>query len=235
MCVILAKPRNCRVPSAALVATAFAANPDGAGVMTANGNAVEIQKGAMDARAFARLWAMLTADAPAVLHFRIATSGTVDGAMCHPFPLTASPARMRHESETCRVGVAHNGILPAYTRKGPLSDTAVWINEWLAPRIRSAADLETRRDEIERETYGSRVCALDAAGGIHLYGHWYRLPSGLYASNLHGLDWAADTPREGADLGVSASVDGVTVVRPPVRPRVVRNYWHSDWEDDWEV
>ena len=114
----------------------FRVNHDGAGMMFQQGDHVHIEKGFMT---FDDFWAMartVPKDVDRVFHFRIATSGKVSGACCHPFPITDNYKEMALVSANSTSAFAHNGILTEFTPKGGMSskqsDTMVFDKEILS-------------------------------------------------------------------------------------------------------
>ena len=63
------------------------------------------------------------ADSDVVLHFRIATSGNIDSANCHPFLYD-------------NMAIMHNGILPIKVPKdSPINDTQLFVKNFMQGRL----------------------------------------------------------------------------------------------------
>ena len=90
MCIIAIKDKGINLPSTKTLETMFRNNPDGAGFMYAKAGKVIIRKGFMTFKAFkSALDKICDIDnLPLVMHFRIATSGSVDAGTTHPFPIS---------------------------------------------------------------------------------------------------------------------------------------------------
>lgn len=113
----------------------FAANPDGAGLMyyDKNKEMVHIQKGFMDFDSFWEVASKLPTSLDRVFHFRIATSGKISGACCHPFVVSDNYEKMSRTDVWGRMGMVHNGVMYDYTpaegMKSKHSDTMQFIKE----------------------------------------------------------------------------------------------------------
>lgn len=85
MCVAIYKPQKNKI-SRERLEEAFNANPDGCGLMWADGN-LQIQKGCWNFDKFYSLYSTLehSTDSDIVIHFRTASSGNINDAACHPF------------------------------------------------------------------------------------------------------------------------------------------------------
>lgn len=144
MCVIAFYPKGLPFNNGELK-NCFKNNPDGAGVMWQDGGKVHIKKGFMKQKAFFKFLKTLPTDVDRVLHFRIATSGKVSGACCHPFPVANDFKTMMQTEIEVPVAYAHNGVLTDYTpkegMKSPFSDTMVFGKEVLDHLVQKHVDL----------------------------------------------------------------------------------------------
>ena len=169
MCIICISPAGVKQPDLGTLYTMFVRNPHGAGYMVARNGKVEIHKGFMDFDSFLnaiRAEHFTKADS-VVYHFRISTQAGVNPEMTHPFPLSNQPARMQALDLTCRCGIAHNGIIRLTTdpMNQRYSDTAIFINRYLAGMIRKASDL--RNQALIDHIYAlaqSKFAIMDASG-----------------------------------------------------------------------
>lgn len=176
MCIIAAKPAGIKMPSIAQQKIMWDNNSDGAGIMYAKDGFVHIQKGFMD---WARYEAfmehlMQTEDLDSlsvVMHFRIKTHGEINAENCHPFPVTRSIEQMKKTKSTCKLGMAHNGIINIVPRKG-ISDTMEYNATQLAPLYsampqfyRNASAMELVENAID-----SKMALLNGAGELFLIG-----------------------------------------------------------------
>lgn len=87
MCIAIVKPAGKWVSKDALYHS-FLANPNGAGYAFLKDGEVIIKKGFFSFKDFFKAYSKdVTADVPAMAHFRIATRGPKDEANCHPFAI----------------------------------------------------------------------------------------------------------------------------------------------------
>ena len=144
MCVIAFYPKGLPFNNGELK-NCFKNNPDGAGVMWQDGGKVHIKKGFMKQKPFFKFLKSLPTYVDRVHHFRIATSGKVSGACCHPFPVANDFKTMMQTEIEVPVAYAHNGVLTDYTpkegMKSPFSDTMVFGKEVLDHLVRKHVDL----------------------------------------------------------------------------------------------
>lgn len=144
MCVIAVYPKGIPFDNAELK-LCFKNNPDGAGVMWQEGDKVHIHKGFMKQKALFNFLKTLPTDVDRVIHFRIATSGRVSVACCHPFPIVDDYKTMMKTELVVPVAYAHNGVLVDYTPKAGMkstfSDTMVFGREVLSHLLKANVDL----------------------------------------------------------------------------------------------
>ncbi len=176
MCVIVYKPKGQTV-SATTLSDCHSANPDGIGIMYWNKGRVIAHKGLQ----FDELLGELDeATDEVVVHFRIATSGDVDTANCHPFAITHDTDLLGAEEYEARAAVVHNGIMPQWTQKGsPWCDTALFVSHYLAhiPRRKRGKALTKAAQKT-----GSKF-AMMSGNGVDMYGNW-KEQDGVWFSNL---------------------------------------------------
>ena len=105
--------------------------------------------------------------------------------MTHPFPLSNQPARLRRLDQSCRIGVAHNGVirLTSDPDNERYSDTAIFIADYLSQILRTRADL---RDQRKLNTIcqlaQSKFAIMDGGGYITTVGEFIH-ERGLLFSN----------------------------------------------------
>ena len=95
MCVIIYKPAGVDIPSQALLSKAQRANPHGCGLCSPTA----IYKG-LSFNSFMKVLKKVPKEEPLLIHFRLATHGSIKLSNCHPF----------YDSET-DTHFMHNGIL----------------------------------------------------------------------------------------------------------------------------
>ena len=197
MCIIAVKQAHHKMIDESIIETMFQNNPDGAGYMYAYNNRVHIEKGFMTLKELLNSLDNLKKkinieEIPLILHFRISTSGKVDGATCHPFPVTSDLNALRKTHVITNLGMAHNGIICDFEEKKSIySDTQLFINKCVSylydinPKF-----LHDDRTEklLEPIINGSRLAFLDSHGNIYRYGEWCE-SDGIYYSNEGYIPW----------------------------------------------
>lgn len=193
MCIICASKSGVRQPTERELFTMFQNNPHGAGYMTARHGMVTISKGYMDFDEFLNAVRKehFTAQDSVVYHFRISTQAGINPEMTHPFPLSNRLGRMMKLDTTCRIGVAHNGIiqLTSDPDNHRYSDTALFITQYLTMLIKCREDLRDQRilDTIWRLAQ-SKFAILDGGGYIATVGQFLNR-DGLLFSNASFQGW----------------------------------------------
>lgn len=167
MCLLIFKPENIVIPYAYLQA-ADIANPHGCGIAYPDGKVTRTLKGAKwGADDIARALESI-GNAPAIIHFRYATHGSLTNANTHPFLLPRG------------VAAAHNGIINGVTCRDDESDTRAYLRQHVVPFVGKGQNIT---DSLFLATIGAQVGAgnklvfLDGKGrhGIanEASGHWH--------------------------------------------------------------
>ncbi len=117
------------------IRTMFENNSDGSGYMYAKGGKVHISKGYMNVTDFLdSIHTLKNIDElPLIMHFRITTHGGTSQSNTHPFPLTNNINKMKKLDTSCKVGIAHNGVISSVTPRKGISDTMEYIATILEP------------------------------------------------------------------------------------------------------
>jgi len=187
MCVIAIKKQGVEMPNEQTLKTMWTNNPHGAGIMYARDGHVYIDKGYMDWTSFSERIKSLgdLTDTSVVMHFRIATHGGVIPGNTHPFPVSRNVIALTKLRGSCKVGVAHNGIISCVEPRKGISDTMEYIATKLAPRAEE--DPDWYKDEKVLEEIGheikSKLAALDGDGVISYYGDFIEEADGMIYSN----------------------------------------------------
>ena len=179
MCIIVSKQIGVEMPSVETLKECFLSNPDGAGFMYADGKVVRIRKGFMD---FASFMDALDKEIPEgkrkdtaiVMHFRIATSGKVQPACCHPFPVSDDKEKLQATEMDSRWGIAHNGVINGRTTYDGWSDTMDFVADVVAPLSRMHPSFMYSDDarDLLAGACMSKLAIMDNAGDIMLVGHF---------------------------------------------------------------
>lgn len=199
MCIIAIKPPHHKMIDESIIETMFQNNPDGSGYMYSYNNKVHIEKGFMTLKELLNSLDSLKKkvnieEIPLILHFRISTSGKVDGATCHPFPITSNLNALRKTHVITNLGMAHNGVIYDFEEKKSIySDTQLFVNKCVSylydinPKF-----LHDDRTEkmLEPIINGSRLAFLDRHGNIYRYGDWCE-NDGIFYSNEGYIPWTS--------------------------------------------
>ena len=184
MCIIAYKPVGVSFPSKKQFRTMFENNPDGCGYMFADNGKVTIRKGLMEYDEFKRAFKadlFGRIDIPVVFHFRIATHGGINRAMTQPFPLSSKTKKLKALNTCADVGIAHNGIIPLTYNARDISDTALFIKNYM-PRLSEHGFDSIALDLIE-SAIDSRMAILESCGKCHILGANWQICNGIYYSN----------------------------------------------------
>jgi hypothetical protein len=177
MCIAVYQPKGEKLSKEKFYAC-FDRNPDGFGLMFAKGGKIHICKMLDSAEkayaVYSRLHKREARGKNMVLHFRIATHGSVNKKNCHPFRINA------------RLALVHNGIISAVdTRKyQDMSDTRVFAKEILAKLPPFFEWDEPIMRLIEEFIGHSKLIIMDSKGVAHIVnermGEWV---DGMWFSN----------------------------------------------------
>ena len=197
MCIIAIKPPHHKMIDESIIETMFQNNPDGSGYMYSYNNKVHIEKGFMTLKELLNSLDNLKKkvnieEIPLILHFRISTSGKVDGATCHPFPVTSDLNALRKTHVITNLGMAHNGIICDFEEKKSIySDTQLFVNKCVSylydihPKFLHD---DRTKNLLEPIINGSRLAFLDRHGNIYRYGEWCE-DDGIFYSNEGYIPW----------------------------------------------
>lgn len=177
MCIIIAIPRGNDATTKTELRNAWTNNPDGAGFAYAHNGKIETRHFMRFATFSSAFWPAIRAygaQSSFLVHFRIATQGSVCLGNCHPFVVNDG------------LVAAHNGILPIKAEKGDdRSDTKIFIDRFLA-RLWPGWERDTLcRAVVEAYLGTSMLATLDAQGKITVFNQHRGEPleDGRWASN----------------------------------------------------
>lgn len=189
MCIIVYAPAGVTVNESVLT-NCFSSNPDGAGIMYQSNGKVKIDKGYMSFSSFFAAWNSIPSDVDRVAHFRIATSGRIEGGNCHPFPICKDYTEMRKLESWTHIGLAHNGILTKYTPKDRLmsthSDTMAFIKKIVHPLGNLVMRPEVQ-DLIDDAT--NNKFAIMSPRQTVLIGHFIQYQGAFYSNSSYLPKW----------------------------------------------
>lgn len=183
MCIAIIKKSGVELPSEETLYYCFYNNPHGAG-FTVNRNGYNyIKKGFMTFEDFMNALEKenIKEDEAALLHFRVASVGTINKGNCHPFPATQNFSEMRNvRMKTDRDVVVHNGTFFNFMgeHNGDYSDTMRFVN-MIAPLLVAKQDMTKKQvkafnelvENVVDNNY-SRVAIMNRYGRINYFGDW---------------------------------------------------------------
>ena len=192
MCIIAVKPQGKEALPITTLSACWDNNPDGAGfvIYRPGQDTLLIQKGFMTLEALldALHAATIQTQDTVIYHFRIATSGGITPANCHPFPISGNVNDLKTLTIKCKTAFVHNGILGKGS--GDLSDTQMYILKTLS----RYGNLKKKMPRIAQDTAGSRTAILSADGQLWLTGTWvaedgYHFSNRTFVDLGWGYDW----------------------------------------------
>lgn len=188
MCVIVYKPPFTSIPSKNTLRLCDIANPDGAGfVTTAGATELHLEKGFNSPEAlYNALRDTVGYVNPALIHFRLATSGNICPEFCQPYPLSHSNKRLMATSTHCTYAVAHNGHVDE--GKDGYPDTYLLIRDKLYSMHRAdLADSKLVSKRTGLDFSWHRLAIMRYDGEVILHGNFEKHIDGCFYSNLHWL------------------------------------------------
>ena len=167
MCVIIYKPKGVELPSIELLTKAHQRDPHGCGLVTPN-----VYYKGLSFESFKRHIKKCSAEEPMLIHFRLATHGSIKKSNCHPF----------FDSET-NTFFMHNGVLSAIKVKGDRTDSETAFRNILVPYIKRYGLDSIELAETANWIKGYSKFAFMQDDRVILFGDYiYR--DGLYFSNM---------------------------------------------------
>lgn len=170
MCVIIIKPAGVKMPSKEIINAAYQANPHGCGFISPS----VFYKG-MSFDSFKRHLKHVPDNEPCILHFRLATHGSIKRANCHPF----------HRDD---VWFAHNGIL-SIRPQGDMTDSETAFQNVIYPAIVKYGYGSEQMDNAVNRVIGYSKFAFLKGDDVKLYGDFIKQDDGCYYSNLRFMPY----------------------------------------------
>lgn len=225
MCLLIFKPEGVTVPQSDLIHGARA-NRDGAGIAYYNGRKVVIEKSPKWGETEVSKALAKIGNAPAIIHFRLATHGKVDASNAHPFELPHGFA------------AAHNGVIHGVDCLPNESDTRAFLRSCVAPFIAprdkaiDPALASLWGDEIGK---GNKLAIMSPTGHVTLVnedaGTW---EDGVWYSNTYFRPSPVAEWRKGWRSKRQRSTASIAPMTSDV---VARDLWSSDetaFSMDWK-
>ena len=164
MCVICYIPKGVKTPSYRMLKAMHNANPHGQGFCTPS----QFSKG-LNFEYFVEQLRKRDINEPCIMHFRLATHGSIKKANCHPFNIND-------------VYFAHNGILSVRPMRDKTDSETAFIR-YLYPYIEQYG---LHSPEVEKMVYNlieSSKFAFMQGDDVRLFGNFEQM-DGCYFSNL---------------------------------------------------
>lgn len=222
MCIAILAKAGVKVSDEELLAS-YKSNKDGCGFAYISMDYVGHRKikivKTMDYEIFLRKYKRAQAnnpESPFLIHFRIATHGTVNKFNCHPFKVNKDVVMM------------HNGIISGIPTDVKRSDTQVFNDLILKALPKDFYKYEAYEYLIEKFIGASKMVVLDINGNFTIYneksGHW---KDGVWYSNYSYKDWGKPLVVKG---GYKRNTPAVTYVNPG---RKASNFYLCDKCNDF--
>ena len=204
MCIIVSKPRGEDVPSKETLRRCFTGNKDGAGFMYEAEGKVWVDKGYMTFESFYKrlgeleFAGVISKENNVVMHFRIATEGSVRKGTCHPFPISSSLNMLNKEKLSTDIAMAHNGIIPIKVETEDFSDTQEFIYRVISkPEVKKGLKEQcAEAHSVIKDGGGiSKFCILTPSSMVRLGGDWEK-EDGVYYSNKSYKPYVYEAPKK---------------------------------------
>lgn len=170
MCVIIYKPAGVDIPSQALLSKAQSINPHGCGLCSST-----VAYKGLSFNSFLRAINKVPKEEPLLIHFRLATHGSVKRSNCHPF----------YDSKTDTFFM-HNGMLYGIKPNRDRTDSECAFEYFLQPTIEKYG---LHSEELAMQVHniiGYSKFAFMQGNSVRLFGSFI-LRDGLFFSNLRFL------------------------------------------------
>lgn len=152
------------MPSDGLIKAAYYANPHGCGIISPT----TFYKG-LSYRSFKKAAKQVSDNEPCIIHFRLATHGSIKKANCHPF-------------NRGDVWFAHNGILNIRP-EGDMTDSEMAFQTIITPAIEAHGWNSPEANTVIGKTCGQSKFALMRNDEVLLFGQYIHAEDGCYYSN----------------------------------------------------
>lgn len=175
MCVIIVKKAGTKRPTEKQLKEAYNANPHGCGFAVAKSDGtIYSYKSTNFDKFLAKFDKHVEKADPCIIHFRLATHGSICSANCHPFA---------NEQKT--LYFAHNGILPIESIDNK-TDSQILFDSVLSGAAEVYGIESQTFKQIVSKTIGSSKFAFLDSHNVYMFGN-FEQANGLYYSNLRGI------------------------------------------------
>ncbi len=195
MCLLILKPAKLSIPREYLI-SADIANPHGCGIAFPDGRTTKTLKGAKWGADDIERALSSIGDAPAIIHFRYATHGSLIDSNTHPFMLPRG------------IAAAHNGVISGVTCRDDESDTRAYLRQHVSPYVAKGQDITCPLflDAVGAQVgAGNKLVFMDGKGRYGIAneksGHWH---GGSWYSNTsyqsYSFPWEAEEQDTDAEM-----------------------------------
>ena len=170
MCCILYIPKGVETPSKEELQSVYIFNRHGCGFADSDGNHCKTLS-------FDRFYKALQkrkTTAHCIIHFRLATHGSISAKNCHPF----------FDKETGLV-FAHNGVLPIESTND-MTDSEIFFRQRFLPELKAQGDdYDSKKLWHYTDTQrGNSRFIFMRGDDVRMLGRWFEI-DGVYYSNLN--------------------------------------------------
>jgi hypothetical protein len=180
MCLAIYQPAGQAIPEDHLY-QGFTSNPDGAGFMFFNENGVLETRKFMNYDEFIdeyeACWALHGQQSPFAIHFRWATHGSKCLANVHPYVMNE------------HVAVMHNGIIDCHITDKEMSDTAAFVQDYLAILPRNFQDNIYLFDLVQQYCAGSKLILMTSDPDAEYCAYIFNESDGIWTDKV----WYSNT------------------------------------------
>lgn len=168
MCCILYIPAGVETPTINTLEAVYMFNSHGIGFADSDGNNFKT----LSFRSFTKAIQKRRKEAACIIHFRLATHGSISTKNCHPF----------YDKDN-DVWFAHNGVLPIESHDD-MTDSEIFFREGFIPALNdSNYNDPVLWKYVEKERFSSRFIFMHG-NDIKMLGRWHKI-DGVYFSNMN--------------------------------------------------
>lgn len=201
-------------------------NPDGSGFAYPTDTGVKIRKGFFKIQELEQAIAdegIDTTETPIMFHFRIATHGKVAPATCHPFPLSHLENQLTTLDMETEIAVSHNGIVPNMGKDRYLSDTMIFIRDYLAPL--GTKVLDPAIQPLLEQAADSKLAFMTADGEVLTIGKFITDNGWKFSNDTYLRHWYDNLSSSAKHFSLGGS-------QPTSSERMDSEWTDDDW-DSW--
>lgn len=167
MCVIIYKPAGVELPATDIMEKAHKANPHGCGLVSPS-----VKYKGMQFTTFMKRYSQCKKEEPLLIHFRLATHGSIRRANSHPFYDKGTDTYFMH-----------NGVLHEVETHNDRTDSECAFRSMIVPKIKLYGLHDWRFSKFIYGMIGASKFAFMQCDRVHIFGDF--IPLGrCYYSNI---------------------------------------------------